>query len=101
MTRSTRPASLSLYPFASFLSVLALLFSSPPARAQSAIANVLQVGTYKGKPGAFTKLQDAVDAAQPGDWILIAPAPIMRKVPPMPASSSPLRTSTFVAWTAT
>jgi len=31
------------------------------------------VGTYKGKPGAFTKLQDAVNAAQPGDWILIAP----------------------------
>jgi hypothetical protein len=34
---------------------------------------VLLVGTYKGKPGTFQTIQSAVDAAQPGDWILIAP----------------------------
>jgi len=101
MTRSTRPASLSLYRFASFLSVLALLFSSPPARAQSAIANVLQVGTYKGKPGAFTKLQDAVDAAQPGDWILIAPGTYHEEGSASAGVFITTPTSTFVAWTAT
>jgi hypothetical protein len=34
---------------------------------------VLQVGSYHGKPGHFTSIQAAVDAARPGDWILIAP----------------------------
>jgi Periplasmic copper-binding protein (NosD) len=34
---------------------------------------VLLVGTYHGKPGTFTTIQSAVDAAKPGDWILIAP----------------------------
>jgi len=36
-------------------------------------ANVLRVGTFKGKAGTFTTIQDAVDAAAPGDWILVAP----------------------------
>jgi len=34
---------------------------------------VLLVGTYDGHPGQFTSIQAAVNAAQPGDWILIAP----------------------------
>ncbi len=34
---------------------------------------VLLVGTFNGIPGQFTSIQAAVDAAQPGDWILIAP----------------------------
>jgi hypothetical protein len=34
---------------------------------------VLQVGSYHGKPGRFASIQAAVDAARPGDWILIAP----------------------------
>jgi hypothetical protein len=36
-------------------------------------AAVLRVGTFHGMPGDYTTIQDAVDAAQPGDWILIAP----------------------------
>jgi hypothetical protein len=36
-------------------------------------AAVLRVGTFKGSPGQYTTIQDAVDAAHPGDWILIAP----------------------------
>jgi hypothetical protein len=36
-------------------------------------SRVLQVGTYGGQKGAFTTIQGAVDAAQPGDWVLIAP----------------------------
>jgi hypothetical protein len=33
----------------------------------------LLVGTFNGIPGQYTTIQAAVDAAQPGDWILIAP----------------------------
>jgi LPXTG-motif cell wall-anchored protein len=34
---------------------------------------VLRVGTFDGIPGQYTSVQAAVDAAQPGDWVLIAP----------------------------
>jgi hypothetical protein len=34
---------------------------------------VLLVGTYHGKVGPYATIQAAVDAAQPGDWILVAP----------------------------
>ena len=36
-------------------------------------AQVLRVGTYNGIPGQYTSIQAAVDAAQPGDTILVAP----------------------------
>jgi hypothetical protein len=38
-----------------------------------AATHVLRVGTWKNRAGDYTSIQDAVDAAQPGDWILIAP----------------------------
>jgi hypothetical protein len=34
---------------------------------------VLRVGTFHGHAGDFRSIQAAVDAARPGDWILIAP----------------------------
>jgi len=34
---------------------------------------VLMVGTYDGHQGQYSTIQAAVDAAKPGDWILIAP----------------------------
>ena len=34
---------------------------------------VLRVGTWHGIPGQFTAIQDAVGAAKPGDWVLVAP----------------------------
>jgi hypothetical protein len=34
---------------------------------------VLTVGTWNGKAGQFTTIQAAVDAASPGDWVVIAP----------------------------
>jgi hypothetical protein len=34
---------------------------------------VWTVGTWHGKTGRFSSIQAAVDAASPGDWILIAP----------------------------
>src|SRR3989454_1956018 len=45
-----------------------VIVAAVPARAA-----VLRVGTWKGRAGDYTSIQDAVDAAQPGDWILIAP----------------------------
>jgi hypothetical protein len=50
-----------------------------PTRAQSTTSSanhsprVLQVGTFKGKPGSYYSIQAAVNDARPGDWILIAP----------------------------
>jgi hypothetical protein len=34
---------------------------------------VLLVGTFKGHAGKYTSIQAAVDAAKPGDWVLVAP----------------------------
>ncbi|MHB8656459.1 MAG: hypothetical protein ACYC91_00670 [Solirubrobacteraceae bacterium] len=34
---------------------------------------VLRVGSFRGIPGQFTSVQAAVDAAQPGDWVLVGP----------------------------
>ncbi len=41
--------------------------------ASGASAKVLLVGTYKGMHGKYTSIQAAVDAAKPGDWVLIGP----------------------------
>lgn len=39
----------------------------------SSASAVLRVGTYRGVPGQYRSIQAAVDAAAPGDWILIGP----------------------------
>ena len=41
--------------------------------APAAGARVLRVGTYKGIPGQYHSIQAAVNAAGPGDWILVGP----------------------------
>jgi hypothetical protein len=41
--------------------------------ASAASANVLLVGTYHGIKGNYPSIQAAVNAAKPGDWILIGP----------------------------
>jgi hypothetical protein len=41
--------------------------------ASAASAGVLRVGTYKGIAGQYRSIQAAVDAARPGDWILVGP----------------------------
>jgi hypothetical protein len=43
------------------------------ALASTASARVLLVGSYHGIRGGFSSIQAAVDAAKPGDWILIGP----------------------------
>jgi hypothetical protein len=58
-----------------FACTLALL-TTLAAGLQSAAASgpaVLRVGTFKGHAGAYSTIQAAVNAARPGDWILIAP----------------------------
>ncbi len=42
-------------------------------RPGSSTKRVLQVGTWEGRSGRFTSIQSAVNAAKPGDTILIAP----------------------------
>jgi hypothetical protein len=41
--------------------------------APAAGARVLRVGSYKGIPGQYHSIQAAVNAAGPGDWILVGP----------------------------
>jgi hypothetical protein len=55
-----------------FLVLLALAAAAAVA-APSAGARVLRVGSFHGIPGPFRSIQAAVDAAKPGDWILVAP----------------------------
>src|SRR5437879_11641299 len=43
------------------------------AAAAPAQARVLRVGTYKGVKGHYRSIQSAIDAARPGDWILVGP----------------------------
>jgi hypothetical protein len=45
--------------------------AADPARAAS--PKVLLVGTYHGKKGRYASIQAAVNAARPGDWILVGP----------------------------
>src|SRR5438874_10892232 len=55
-------------PFPALLPLSLVSVATVPAR-----AGVLRGGTWKGRAGDYTSIQDAVDAAHPGDWILIAP----------------------------
>ena len=50
-----------------------LSIGASAAVAGASEGKVLLVGTYHGKKGQYTTVQAAVDAAKPGDWILVAP----------------------------
>src|SRR5579884_648749 len=50
--------------------LLATIFSVPVSASGS---HVLRVGRYQGISGQFQTIQAAVNAARPGDWILIGP----------------------------
>src|SRR5712692_8003770 len=53
------------------LGVLLVTLVSVPLHAAG--SQVLRVGSYHGIAGQFQTIQAAVNAAQPGDWILIGP----------------------------
>src|SRR6476619_8357227 len=57
---------------------LVTFLAFPAAAADAAGAgrhgpHVLLVGTFHGVPGRYRGIQAAVNAARPGDWILVAP----------------------------
>ena len=56
------------------LAVLLILSAAGAAfGASTARANVLRVGSWNGISGQFKSIQKAVNAAHPGDWILVGP----------------------------
>ena len=75
MTRRRRRAALLV---AGGLVVAACSSSShskapTPTTTAAAGAHVLLVGSYRGHAGGYQTIQAAVDAARPGDWVLIGP----------------------------
>ena len=52
--------------------------------------HVLLVGSWHGKPGEFGSIEAAVEAARPGDWILIGPGDYHER----PGSRDGLRVTT-------
>jgi hypothetical protein len=57
---------------AALLALGALAAVAAPA-SSAATARVLLVGSYHGKAGQYKSIQAAVNAAKPGDWILVGP----------------------------
>jgi len=55
------------------VSVVALAAAAAALFVSAASARVLRVGSFRGIPGQFGSIQSAVDAARPGDWILVGP----------------------------
>jgi hypothetical protein len=53
--------------------VLILVAAGCAYGAPIASASVLRVGSWNGIPGQFKTIQGAVNAAHPGDWILVGP----------------------------
>ncbi len=48
-------------------------FASSGGTAGASTPNVLLVGSYNGVNGTYATIQAAVNAAQPGDWVLVGP----------------------------
>jgi hypothetical protein len=53
--------------------VACLMCAAPLAGVPSATASVFRVGSFAGTTGKYTSIQAAVNAAHPGDWVLIGP----------------------------
>ena len=66
---------LPLAAIAGALIALLLMVAAPAAGAR-----VLRVGTYHGVRGQYKSIQAAVDAAKPGDWVLIHVGFAMSKI---------------------
>jgi hypothetical protein len=57
----------------SLLAVAALVGAAVSAWAPPPGPSVMLVGSYNGIAGTYQTIQSAVDAAKPGDWILVGP----------------------------
>jgi pectin methylesterase-like acyl-CoA thioesterase len=77
-TRSVRRLIMSGFAAAALAGGLVTSCTSPGTAPSAAGAgksgpHVLLVGTFNGVPGKYHGIQAAVDAALPGDWILVGP----------------------------
>jgi hypothetical protein len=66
------------------------------AVASAASAKVLLVGSYHGIHGKYKTLQAAVNAAKPGDWILVGPGDYKTKSARSPKGRSDLKTGVLI-----
>ena len=71
---------------------ITLLCTATFASAASA-SRVLRVGSAHGVRGQFKSIQAAVDAAKPGDWILIGPGDYHPANTRMPSGASSFNAS--------
>src|SRR5215467_8139410 len=71
--RKTHGTTCSPNARCAMLATAALVGSTFAAGHSAAAERVLLVGTYRDTVGSFTSIQSAVNAARPGDWVLIAP----------------------------
>ena len=55
------------------MSIAAGVMAAAMVSVSAASGSVLRVGSYHGIRGQFRSIQAAVDAARPGDWILVGP----------------------------
>src|SRR5205085_2660337 len=58
---------------AALIAAMALVPATEAAHKKKHHARVLRVGKWKGKKGQYKRIQAAIDAAKPGDWILVGP----------------------------
>ncbi len=72
LRRARRPVAL-LGTLVLVAGVIAGCGSSSKGSNAGGSGRVLLVGTYRGHAGRYSSIQAAVDAAKPGDWILVAP----------------------------
>jgi hypothetical protein len=73
MRRWTRTAGGALLALAVIASACSASTGSGGASSTGVAGHALLVGTFRGKQGQYTSVQAAVNAARPGDWVLIAP----------------------------
>jgi hypothetical protein len=59
-------------------------------------ARVLRVGTYHGIRGQFHSIQAAIDAAHPGDWILVGPGDYKTRSSRAPRGASDRATAVLI-----
>jgi hypothetical protein len=75
--RAPRRRTRTLLAAVSTLAAATAVAVGAPARGAGAAShgstNVLLVGTFHGVKGQYSTIQSAVDAARPGDWILVGP----------------------------
>ena len=76
--------------------LFALAAAAAAASASPVAAQVLRVGTFHGIPGPYKSIQAAVDAAKPGDWILVGPGDYKTSSSRHPAGRSDVSTSILI-----